>query len=341
MASYGVRLYEVTLRLRGGHKDKPFLVETEPDKPGFSYRDHVHTVLSSLLEIPVRGMPLSPDADLPTPEEQREQSVFVVTKVSKRGQHLVGEVRHGRPAGHDQALPAPDVANQAVLDITDHSPTRLYRFAMLTPTPGEVGILGVESISGACPARYLVQWLRKWSMDWAEANTPAQEEKRWWKIRATPLGDPATLQEFIDNSDAEKIVVLSRGSGTSRLRKDEHFRIEAPVRSSQSARVKQTLAAALTVQGLAGSEARDQQLATELAALLGDEFDDLDLDDGWVVLSNDEGGRRQVSPSRLPEVFNYPIDSRRPGQAGFLAAVREHAEALQSAINANLSWTSW
>lgn len=335
MTTWGVRLYEIELARGRGVKAQPFVEKTADGE--WSYRDYAHRILAKKVGKPQRGLPLSPDADPPTPQELREKPVVALLRIEKKGRHTLGELDYGRTNGHDKAIPHPDVANQDALDITDYAPTRPYRFALIIPESGTVGILAVESISGACPARYIVQWLRKWSMDDAakkdsKSPLPNGKVRPWWRLRAEPIGDPKQLMNFIDESEAESMVLVHRRVTGGRLRKDEKFRVEAQVQSGMSGKVMKAVQDAIRV------KAGDGGMAKELAALLGDELQDVDFDDGWVVIDT-ELGLRQVSPSRLPDVFTYPVANYRPTDKQFLDETSLRAKALMSEQAATLKLT--
>ncbi len=197
-------------------------------------------------------------------------------------------------------------------------------------------MLAVETISGACPSKYLVQWLRDWSMRDAETNQTVGPDERpvWWKLLATPQGDLQQLRTFIDNGSAEEVVLIQRAVADSRLRKDEKFRVSAKVTDNASRRARAQLQSVLELKG------SDGMPAGELSTLLGEQVAGLDFDDGWVVLATDEG-KRQVSPSRTPDVFTYPIADERPGGATFKSEVMTHLQPLLTSMDATLDWSGW
>jgi hypothetical protein len=338
MTSWGVRLFETQLRRQNGRKPMDFADISGSET--WSYRKYAHDLLASKANVQQRGFPLSPDSDPPTPAELRQKPVFMLTRIERKGRHTFGELDYGRSAGHDQAVPHADVPDQKAIDITDYSPTRKYRFALIFPESGDTGVLAVESAAGACPAKYIVQWLRKWSQEQAAtaaagagaSATAAGKEHPWWRLTAEPIGDPKQLMAFIEDSEAESMVLVHRRVAESRLRRDEKFRVEARIDSDMSHKVMRA------VQHSIAAKAGDGGMADELSALLGEEMAEVTFDDAWVVIDTDLG-KRQVSPSRLPDVFTYPIGNTRPSDPEFLAEVSTRTQVLMSARAASLNLT--
>ncbi|KXX59434.1 hypothetical protein AZG88_41330 [Rhodococcus sp. LB1] len=327
-----MRLFETRLRRENGRKDLNF--SQKKDSETWSYRKYAHDLLTSKVDQTERGFPLSPDSDPPAPSELRQKPVFMLTRIEKKGRHTFGEVDYGRATGHDQAVPHADVTGKKPIDITDYSPTRKYRFALILPEAGDVGTLAVEAAAGACPAKYIVQWLRKWSQEQAAkegaSSTVAGKEHPWWKLIAEPIGDPKQLMAFIEENEAESMVLVHRRVADSRLRRDEKFRVEARIESKMSNKVMKAVQKSIKV------KSGDGGMANELAALLGDEMEGVEFDDAWVVIDTDLG-KRQVSPSRLPDVFTYPIANHRPTDEAFLDEVSRRTLALMSARAASLN----
>lgn len=322
MTSYGFRMYRFEIRKERTRKEiHPLKVESK-DKPTWYYRTHLLSAAEEYRDRSVHGLPPKLDA------ADRDQNldlapVFRLVDIEQEGDHLFGSVRHGRPAGHDLALPKASLSGKPPIDISDYSPTREYRFAFYFPEPGNEGILAVEAISGACPTRYLVQWARWWSQ---AAGMKAKPEEPWYNLRASALADAVQISDFIDNSQVVEVVLVAGKKGASRQRKTEEFRITSTLNVQGKAKALQELNAVIQ----AGQS--DEELAEALAAHLGRNVEDIDLDDGWVVVDTDYG-QQQISPSRIPDVFTYPIGETEPDDPTFYDALKVKARALAKHVN--------
>ncbi|POX90635.1 hypothetical protein C3477_06765 [Mycobacterium kansasii] len=331
MASYGFRLFTFKISKEHGRKDWP-LIETKKDAPDWTYRDHVKATTQGHIEQSVHGPPPRLDGqdrniDLDV------QPVMQLRALAQRGGHLLGVIRHGRPAGHDLALPKSSLQDAEPIDISDYAPTREYRFALLFPDPGDEGVLAMESVSGACPARFLVQWMRAWSQQWG--LTDPENPKPWFRIKVYALGDQGQLDKFLETSRLDKMVLVSRRTGASRQRQEEEFRLTSTLDSTRKTR------AVVKLKNAVKAKQSDEDMAHELAGLLGTDVGKLDLDDGWLILETPGYGRRQVSPSRLPDVFTYPIGDTRPSADEFRAEVRQKVQELAADIDGTINFTGW
>lgn len=328
MNSYGFRIYSFDIYKGRARKCHPLHIEKE-GKPDWWYRDHLLGLADESSGVSVHGMPPRLDG------EDRSQDldaapVFQMVKIKQVGDRLVGSFRHGKPAGHDLALPKPSLGEGVKpIDISAYSPTREYRFVFYFPDPGEKGILAVEAVSGACPTRYLVQWARWWSQSASSKAWGASEDKEpppWFNLKVLAMGDSIQVNAFIEQSKLLELVLVAGKKGASRIRSAEEFRITSTLdvqgKASALSRLKSAIAA----------KQSDEELAEELAKLLGRKVEDIDLDDGWLVLDT-EYGKQQVSPTRIPDVFTYPIAETHPSDPDFYAAVRTKASELSAQAN--------
>lgn len=322
MTSYGFRLYKFEIRKERSRKDiHPLAVELK-DKPTWYYRQHLLEVAQGYLRRSVHGMPPKMDGA----ERQQDLDiapVFHLIDIEDEDGNLKGSFRQGRPSGHDLALPKASLADKSPIDISDYSPTREYRFAFWFPDPGDIGILGVEAVAGACPTRYLVQWARWWSQ---AAGIQAQPEKPWFTLRATALGDAIQVNQFIDAGEVVEVVLIAGKKGAGRQRRTEEFRITSTLSVQGKGKALTELKSVLQ----AGQT--DEELAEKLAAHLGRNVEDIDLDDGWVVIDTDYG-QQQISPSRIPDVFTYPIGETQPDDSEFYDAMKVKAGELAAHVN--------
>lgn len=321
MTSYGYRLYTFRIKQeRARQRIHPLVIEKQGE-PTWRYQDHLVTASGDYLDRNVHGLPPRLDGG-DRSQDLDEAPVFQLVEVQSTGQRVTGRFRHGRPSGHGLALPKASKSDTlSPIDISDYSPTRDYRFAMWFPESGETGIVAVEAISGACPTRYLTQWARWWSQFMAEATSGT-----WYNLVANPLGDSVQINEFIDNSRLVEMVLVAGGAGNGRLRRAEEFRITSTLDIQGKAKALNSLKTVVN----AGQS--DDDLAELLARELGRNVEDIDLDDGWLVLDT-EYGQHQVSPSRIPDIFTYPIAETEPDDLDFHAAVSRKARELSPHVN--------
>jgi hypothetical protein len=85
----------------------------------------------------------------------------------------------------------------------------------------------------------------------------------------------------------------------------------------------------------------DATFAKQLAESFGNTVEQLDIDDGYLVVKTPSGIVKKISPSRLPEVFTYPVSDSRPTLDEFKAAVKTQGLALAKVIDAKVDFTSW
>ena len=330
MGSYGFRLFTFKISKGMARKDHP-LVQEVKDKADWEYRSHILAAATERLKEAVHGLP--PRLDGQPRVRTDEQPVMQLINCKLHAGHLVGTIRHGRPSGHDLALPKESLGAVDPIDISDYAPTREYRFALLFPTLGDEGVLVVESVSGSCPSRFLVQWMRRWSQQYVEEQNPV-DPGPWYKLKAFVMGDSAQLKAFLEKSKLEEIVLVSRKTGASRMRRDEEFRITSTLEVQGKKRALDKLATAVK------AKKSDEELARDLASMLGADVEALDLDDAWIALQT-EYGRQLVSPSRLPDVFTYPIGEKKPDDSDFRTEVKERVQALESIVDGTLGFNGW
>ncbi|WP_131812989.1 hypothetical protein [Mycolicibacterium peregrinum] len=311
---------------RAWKQQHPLHVEHE-DKPDWRYIDYLNRISASHVEQSAHGFPPRMDG---TSRDQDIDNVpvFQLLSLSQNGDAIRGSFRHGRPSGHSIALPKKSLGPDAKpIDISDYSPTREYRFAFQFPDPGNTGLLSVEAVSGACPSRYLVQWARWWSQSYAEGR-----DEPWYNLKAFALGDAIQVQQFIERGQVIEVVLIAGAKKASRMRRTEEFRITSTLdvqgKSKALRDLKKVVAANKT----------DEDLAEELAKVLGRNVEEIDLDDGYVVLDT-EYGRHHVSPSRIPDVFTYPIASERPDDDEFYREVKQRARKMSTEVDGSFNFS--
>ncbi|ORL15425.1 hypothetical protein [Prescottella equi] len=337
VTSYGFKLYELTVVRRDGRTPQPWKYKLGDDKTEHQSLDDIERVLVEHKSTPEWGFPLGPDARPLTESEMKQRPVFRVESVERVGDHclLVG-LRYGRHKDEDKGLPATDGVSEEI-DLTDIAPTRIYRVALFAPTTGEKGMMAFEQISNACPSKYFMKWLRRWIMDSA-TDPDGYTNPDWRKLVAKPAMDPSLLKKYIEKANADTVVLVQQAVKGSRQRSSERFRIQAAVFGNQSAAVTQLVGQAIV--GDMEEDGSDAQYAKELASVLGTDLAGLEFDDGWVVMDT-ESGPQHISPSRVPEIFFYPIGNERPSEFRFRERTKVEILRIRRSVGATLAMDEW
>ncbi|MBY6708059.1 hypothetical protein HQ308_14735 [Rhodococcus sp. BP-241] len=337
MTSYGFKLFKLELVKRDGRTAQPWTYEG-PKKTEKLVLDDLEALIRKHIAKPERGLPLGADARPLSAAERKARPVFQIEDVDRVGTHaLFLKLRYGRHRDEDLGLPASELATTTQVDLTEIAPTRSYRIGILAPSSGKTGMMVVEAIAGACPSKYFMKWMRRWAVD---AATKADKvDESWQKLTAHAAMDPVLLRRYVNQANADSVVLVQRSTGSSRLRRDERFRVEAAVFSNQSRKVMELAETAIVSDNT--EEQTDAEYAKELAELLGkDDLSDLDFDDGWVVVDT-ASGKQQISPSRVPEIFVYPIDNRQPTDRNFRVETKKEVVRVRRTVGATLDLSGW
>ena len=334
MPSYGVRFYKV--ELFNGAKRKPLTFQSEDDGTQRRYRDHLHQVIDAYKARQVRGLPLT-EPDGLTADEIRQRPAVVFEKADIKGDALITEFRIGRSEDFDRAYPAPDMDTQDFIPLAGYAPARPYRAVLMVPHTGEVALLAVETIGRMCPYMYFVRWATQWSRDYQgrlDEEKPLADDKvrPWWRLKATKLGSREQLMQFLNHGTVEEMVLVNNYIDKARDEKQERFRVTARLHGPRVWERRK-------IQDVFEVDS-DQDFAHKLAHDFGHDMDQLEIDDGWIVVQTD-AGTKNISPSRLPEVFTYPVSDQRPTMTEFLTAVKMQAIPLAKAIDAKIDFSSW
>ncbi|MBB1023331.1 MULTISPECIES: hypothetical protein [unclassified Dietzia] len=310
------------------------------------------------------GTPRAPGEPPLTAAERRIRPCFRVESVSELGtNNLMLQVRYGRHKDEDLGVPLGEDSTDDT-PLGDLAPTRAYRVVILPPTAGTTGLLAVESIGGACPTMYVLKWIRRWMYDRAQATLGHENE--WYKLRAFAAADHDRLKKYLNQAALDHAVLIRRSVADSRLRSDEIFRIEAGIFDNSEADLRELAKGVLVRESDEAEGERDDLLddpsladevgqaieeedsiaaadatfASAMGSLLGGGLGELTYDDGYLVLDTDTG-KEAVSPSRLPEVFTYPVSSDRPSDAGLRAEIKVKALSIRKEIGATIDLSSW
>jgi uncharacterized protein (DUF58 family) len=158
------------------------------------------------------------------------------------------------------------------------------------------------------------------------------------------LADEERLAEMIREGQAQTLVLVRHAITAGRTRAVKDVEITASL--AVSGRMEQ---AVRVVQGWyqhnrqarGGSEAgvTNEQGARQLAAIVGPNIADMDLDDGWVQIEDPDGQVKRVKPTQMTDVFTYRLSEDQPPVIPrFYAAVRETALGLQPAAKLGIDW---
>ncbi|MGV0695871.1 hypothetical protein [Mycobacterium paraintracellulare] len=335
MPNYGVRFYKIELFSANTRKSLAF--QTGSDGKEWRYRDHLNTVLQAYQNKQVRGLPRSSDAAEESAEELREKPAVVLETSQLKGDILVAEYRVGRSEDFDRAYPAPDLGTDEFLELTGYAPARPYRAVLMVPHTGDVGMLAVETIGRACPYQFFVKWATRWSRDYQaelDAKQPLPDDKvrAWWRLRATPLGSKEQLMQYIKKGTIEELVLINTYVDSARDERHELFRVSARLHGP-NVWARRNLSDVFEMTS-------DEEFAKRLASDFGHSVDQLDVDDGWISVRTD-AGTKHVSPSRMPEIFTYPVSDSRPSMEIFLSEVKKRAIPLARALDAKIDFDSW
>ncbi|SKS10189.1 Uncharacterised protein [Mycobacteroides abscessus subsp. massiliense] len=338
MPSYGVRFYKVELFLGG--KRTPIAFHEDDGKGKVrKYSEHLKAVLDQFKDTQVRGFPRSQDISEESVEEVRKKTAVVLNDVDKLGTAGIhAEFRVGRSDDYDRAYPAPDLGTTEHVNLIDYTPARPYRVALLIPDTGEVGLLAVEVIGRACPYEFFTKWATRWSRDYQflqDQKEPLKDDavRPWYRLRPVALGSKEQLEAFLKGGSIEEFVLINHYFDKSRNERFERFRLTARLDVAQRTLAKVKLKKVYEFES-------DEEFAKKLAKDFGHSVEELDIDDGYVVVKTDVGVKK-VSPSRQPDFITYPVSEDRPTLKEFLAAVKTHGIPMAKAIDAQVDFSSW
>jgi hypothetical protein len=244
------------------------------------------------------------------------ESALQVLELTSVDYMIRGHAFAGIVGQHDRALAVPGV-NQDI-DMRNHAAAREHRFILVFPESGDMGVAVMETIGRSCPIGSLQKWMAKRSRSDAflretqiKEETGRQRSVPWWRLRFRQMTDEARLRELLSNGKLEKIELTKKQVLPDRKRETEIFRlVSTSIEKTVVDQVSRILSGWFQ-QDRHVTENLDHTVtsregASQLATIFGDEVNNLDFDDGWIVI-RDEGGQKRVSPDRMPDVFTYII----------------------------------
>lgn len=357
MATYGYRLFTVELRKGFGRKAVDFA-----DCGGSHYIDFVPKFLARLAETKVgrpvlRSSSVTPgQASIDEPEATESEGVygesaFRVEDPLRNDWAITGSIQAGNFGDHEIALGVPGETEDA--DLLNRAPVRRFRFVLVLPEKGTTGVLAVEAIGRSCPVDLFIRWISKASQDEALDNRGEEDgssEPCWWKMTANQMGDEEHLNEMIRSGKFGKVELVKLDVAADRKRNKEYLRLTAPsiegglvsevagVVKGWWERTRQREIESLD-QVSKPATVTDAEGAQQLAALIIKGVEGLDFDDGWVVLEEQNGRSNRISPSRMSEVFIYPLSvDDRVSDVEFYRRVRLRAVRIGPSVPVVVEW---
>ncbi|MFJ1767838.1 hypothetical protein ACIOD2_46480 [Amycolatopsis sp. NPDC088138] len=357
VATYGYRLFK--FELRDGFGRSPVNLS---ECAGEHYAD-IAIHLLQLLKSTQIGRPTLRNS--PAPEEENEisgdevdnvsgQKAFQVISATRVQRAIFGEVFAGLFSEYEVALGVPGRTEDR--ELGEHAPSKRFRFALVLPEDAVVGVLVVEVIGRVCPVDLLVRWLAYCSQQLAlgaesddegydEPSTSRPKAIKWWKPVAQPMMDNDRLQEIIKQGKFGSIELIKHEVQTDRTRRKTKFKLKAP---SIDEGVAQEVAAAIKgwfTERLSSENEESRKLSTDkdgakvLAAIFGESVQNLDFDDGWVQVEDEAGRKTNISPSRMSEIFTYPLsDGKKVDDATFYDQARVTFGCLATAAKIDVDW---
>lgn len=324
--SYGFRLF--TFKVHEGMKRSPTPFEFCGADGKTHYLDIAQGLLTALRDRRLSGEPPR-DGDDPGMAPGAGDVALRVHEITRVENTLRLSVYSGRHGNFPIAM---GEAADEDIDIADRAASRPYRIVLTLPRQGEIGILGAELISRSSPISPVQKWLR-WT-----SRAEAQDGARWWRPAINALSDGGRLADLLEQGQIEDLVVVRHSTTSARTRQREAFRVTSRL-SREPSVLKSMVKKWEPVEGRV-ERATKKQAAKDIASLISDEIDDLEFEDGWIVVKDPGGGTKKVSPDRMSEIFTYKQtpDGLRLDDDAFYARIRDTARPLQDPSGIQLDW---
>lgn len=333
MTTYGFRLF--TFEVFRGARQTPVSLQ---DCGGESYGEIAQRILKDLSAGTAFGDPTDQGQTRIEEAGPNGFPALRVEHVSVVDNTVRAKVWAGKVGSHEKAIG--DDADSDT-DIADKAASNVFHVIFAFPDNGTTGILAVETIGRSCPVSSLTGWMKRKSREEATQGT---SEGSWWRIKTKPIADEERLAEMIREGQAQKLVLIRNSVTPGRTREVRDVEITASL--AVTGRMDEALK---VVRGWY----RDTRKATDesqpgvstaqgvrqLAAIVGPEVENMDLDDGWVAIQDPDGQIKRVRPNQMTEVFTYRLsEDRAPVTGEFYAAVRGTALGLQPAVMVAIEW---
>lgn len=358
MAYYGYRLFEMELRERNGRKPAAF-----EDCAGEHYSVIAYRLLKAVkgqTQVELKsGDELDPGeiADGVDGNPFAGKRGVRVLRVQREGHTVWVDLLVGRYGELVTAQGVPGKTDDA--DLTGRAPSDTYRLGLYFPSKGRRGVLVAEDISRTCPVD-IVRNVILLVGSKAESERKAKRTRRldvpetvpaWWKVVLTPMVDEEKVHNLIDAGNSQEVKLTKHGLGAGRARDSVAYEFRAaalsPAQKADIAGLVSQWGRDLIRRRRAAPADRskmgipsDVQGAAQLSALLGQQITALNFDDGFVVVADGDGKTKKISPTRLNEVFTYPLTrDRRPSDLVFHERSRDTAKRL--AVSTRMTGMEW
>lgn len=349
MTTYGYRLFTIELRKGFGQRAAEF-----SDCDGSHYIDLLSKLFGRLATTKI-GKPVLKNMSGPSEDSSGEgddaesggvrgEPAIRVEDTQRNEWAVTGSVRSGTFGDHEIALGKPGAAEDT--DLLNRAPVRRHRFVFVLPEVGTRGVLALETIGRSCPISLLTQWMSKASQDEASDNPKdGGEPVAWWRVVADQISDDEHLNDLIKSGRFGKIELVKHDITPDRKRTKEHLRLTAPhiekgLASEVARVVRDWLASKRTTGGSVDNlPVSDSTGAHQLAAIVANGVENIDFDDGWVVLEDESGRTNKISPSRMAEVFTYTLSiDDRVSDVAFYQAARARAVRIGPSVPVAVEW---
>lgn len=349
MTTYGFRLFEASIYSRTSRKHRFDFVT----KDGWTYIDHLCTILKSHEGEVLRGMPhdsskFEDSDDLETNDDYRKLPLFRLVSFRKVSDFtILMEIESGRRSGHSNAMADPSDLESEDLDIANHYPARTFRALLMTPPAGTKGILAVESISRACPSGSITKWISYWSESYSSTHADPSESTTmagsWWSLRVRNLADEETQNRYIQQGVINEIRVAKHAVSNDRKRPQLEYSLKSQLVSSDQ---RTTLGGVLRnwfSTNKDGNVTDDSRAAREVASIISKDFSEADFTDVEVSVTDpDTRQRKTMKPNDFADVFIYPVgEDVLPDDRTFMGHVRSRIRRLEKSAKTTLDWTGF
>lgn len=349
MTAYGFRLFESSLYSRTSRKPRlPYF-----DKSGWSYINHLNTILKSHVDEVLRGVPhdsmkFEDSEDLETNDDYRKLPLFRLLSFKKISDYaLLLEVEHGRRSGHSNAIADPSDEEAEDVNISNHYPARTFRAVILAPPTGTVGVLAMESISRACPAPTLVKWLSHWSEMYGSthANPDSNEEVvgSWWTLKIQSLTDEETQERYINSGIINEIRVAKHSVSADRKRPKLEYSLKSQLVSTDQRTSIGGVVRDWFSRNKDGKRTDDSRAAKEVAAIISKDFSDADFTDVELSMTDPKTKQRKtMKPNDFADVFIYPVcEDIAPEPKTLLVGIRSQVQKLSKSAKTTMDWAGF
>lgn len=328
MSKVGFRLFAVKL-----HKGKDNHPHPIDDCEGM----HLSQVLEAALSDLAGTRPADPKAPKPGSADGhlglgQTEAFLILTPTFMSGAVFI-PFRVGKTGDHDYALGV----GVSDVDLDKRAPTRKYRAILGFPKAGGFAVLGVESVSMQCPATPLIVHLN--------AELARQKAKKKlagdWRLSITQLTDEVQLESVMKKPEIQRVQLVKYGLNKDGTRRSKEFTLtidEAGTAKKETKLQKLATGWRKEQQKDEPKLASDAEGANAIAAIVGLGVDEVEWDDGWMVVSGDSVSPTKLSPRRATELFTYGLGESRPSDMAIYHSMSDQARRLESGLKFKVQW---